>query len=65
MLFQAPQWVASDWCMKHLAEKHAEPDGFSRVPAASIKALATKFGKPQGEVLKRYGYWADSGNRWL
>jgi hypothetical protein len=65
MLFQAPQWVATDWCMKYLAEKHAEPSGFSRVPAASIRELAAKFGKPQAEVLKRYGWWADSGNRWL
>lgn len=65
MLFQAPQWVASDLCMLYLAEKHAEPSGFSSVPVASIRALATKFGKSQGEVLKRYGYWADSGNRWL
>lgn len=65
MIFAAPEWVASDWCMKHLAEKHAEPSGFSRVPVLAIKELGAKFGKRQADVLKRYGYWADSGNRWL
>lgn len=66
MIFAAPEWLAADWSVKHLAEKHARPDGgFSAIPAAELRKLAAQFGKSQADVLKRYGYWADSGNVWL